>query len=236
MGKKIELTQQDTQNAARLKQIWNDNKDRLSLTQEKAADALGYATQGAVSQYLNGRVPLNIEATIRFASLLGVAPEDIRPDLSDLLKFVRSTTPGEPSAPAAESDYEYPLLSWVRAGEFTEIDGQYTQHDALRWVDTTKKASSSAFWLEVHGDSMTAPVGSKPSFPEGMLILIDPELDVGSGEFCVAVKDGEATFKKYLRDGWQQFLKPLNPQYPVIPINESCRVIGKVVDARWESL
>ncbi len=38
-----------------------------------------------------------------------------------------------------------------------------------------KKASDCAFWLEVEGNSMTAPTGSKPSFPDGMLILVDPE-------------------------------------------------------------
>lgn len=36
-------------------------------------------TQGAVSQYLNGKIPLGTDATISFAHLFGCHPSDIRP-------------------------------------------------------------------------------------------------------------------------------------------------------------
>lgn len=75
--------------ASRLKAIWERKKAELSLTQEKAAGMLGFNTQGAVSQYLNGRVPLNVENTLKFSALLGVEPEEINPDLADLLRHVR---------------------------------------------------------------------------------------------------------------------------------------------------
>ncbi|EMW1937349.1 MULTISPECIES: LexA family protein, partial [Pseudomonadati] len=102
------------------------------------------------------------------------------------------------------------------------------------WVSTTKKASDSAFWLEVEGNSMTAPTGSKPSFPDGMLILVDPEQAVEPGDFCIARLGGdEFTFKKLIRDSGQVFLQPLNPQYPMIPCNESCSVVGKVIASQW---
>ncbi|WP_306765915.1 LexA family protein, partial [Pseudomonas tolaasii] len=38
----------------------------------------------------------------------------------------------------------------------------------------------------------------------------------------------EFTFKKLIRDSGQVFLQPLNPQYPMIPCNESCSVVGKL--------
>jgi predicted transcriptional regulator len=41
-------------------------KVTLRLTQEKAADALGFSTQATVSQYLNGSIPLNTDATLKF--------------------------------------------------------------------------------------------------------------------------------------------------------------------------
>ncbi|MEG2269219.1 MAG: S24 family peptidase, partial [Acinetobacter sp.] len=41
----------------------------------------------------------------------------------------------------------------------------------------------------------------------------------------------EATFKKLVIDGGSMYLKPLNPQYPLIPINGNCRIIGVVVQA-----
>lgn len=77
--------------AQRLRNIWNEKKVTLRLTQEKAADALGFSTQATVSQYLNGTIPLNTDAALKFAALLGVKPEELRPDLSELMNYVRKT-------------------------------------------------------------------------------------------------------------------------------------------------
>lgn len=85
------ITPEDKQAAARLKKLWNEKKEALSLTQEKAAEELGFNTQGAVSQYLNGKVPLNTDTIIKFAKILHVSPEAIKPELSSLLKYVRET-------------------------------------------------------------------------------------------------------------------------------------------------
>lgn len=77
--------------AARLRKIWNEKKVTLRLTQEKAAEALGFSTQASVSHYLNGTTPLNTDATLKFASLLGVKPEEIRPDLFEMMNYVRKS-------------------------------------------------------------------------------------------------------------------------------------------------
>ncbi|EFE9119725.1 helix-turn-helix transcriptional regulator [Escherichia coli :H19] len=87
--KRKSLSEIDLQAAQRLKQIWIEKKTKLGLTQERAAEILGFSTQGAVSHYLNGQTPLNLEAVIKFAGLLQVPPESIRPDMSELLKIVR---------------------------------------------------------------------------------------------------------------------------------------------------
>ncbi|MEQ4511795.1 MAG: helix-turn-helix domain-containing protein [Dickeya sp.] len=77
--------------AERLRRIWDEKKIELRLTQEKAADALGFETQSTVSQYLNGKNPLNTDATLKFAALLGVKPEEIKPDLKDMMNYVRKS-------------------------------------------------------------------------------------------------------------------------------------------------
>lgn len=74
------ITDQDRLAAANLKRIWGRKKKELNLTQEKAADAFGIKTQSAISQWLNGKVPLGPVAVLRFARLLEVDPTDIRPD------------------------------------------------------------------------------------------------------------------------------------------------------------
>ena len=64
-----------------LLRIWNEKKDSLDLTQEKAAEQMGFETQAAVSHYLNGYTPLNLEAILSFAKLLQVSPLDINPNI-----------------------------------------------------------------------------------------------------------------------------------------------------------
>lgn len=91
------ITPEDKQAAVRLKKLWNEKKEALSLTQEKAAEELGFNTQGAVSQYLNGKVPLNTDTIIKFAKILHVSPEAIKPELSSLLKYVRETDTNTPT-------------------------------------------------------------------------------------------------------------------------------------------
>ncbi|CNJ97249.1 XRE family transcriptional regulator [Yersinia mollaretii] len=90
---KRKLSDEDLQAAERLRAIWNYKRGMLGLTQEKAADIMGYNTQGAVSHYLNGVTPLNTDAVIKFASLLMVSPEEIRPELSELFSYVRKGPP-----------------------------------------------------------------------------------------------------------------------------------------------
>jgi len=66
----------DRKTDTRLKKIldlWNNDPN---LTQRKAASELGMS-QSAVCQYLNNKIPLNIEIIIKFSKLFKVAPSDI---------------------------------------------------------------------------------------------------------------------------------------------------------------
>lgn len=75
----------------RLRAAWDSKKKDLKLTQEIAAELMGFETQSTVSHYLNGKAPLNTDAALKFAVLLRVKPEDLRPDLTDLMNYVRSS-------------------------------------------------------------------------------------------------------------------------------------------------
>lgn len=78
-NKKKPLSDDDLANAKRLKEIWV--REKGSLTQAKAAEIMGFESQGAVSHYLNGRSALNVAAVLKFSSLLNVPPENIAPNL-----------------------------------------------------------------------------------------------------------------------------------------------------------
>ncbi len=128
-----------------------------------------------------------------------------------------------------DSKGKIPLLNWVQAGDWTEIVEGFGDEDVEEWREVTETAHGRCFALRVKGDSMENPTGKK-SIPEGALIVVDPELAYSSGSLVVARLDGskEATFKQLVIDSGQKYLKPLNPQYPVIPLNGNCTILGVV--------
>lgn len=196
-------------------------RESKGLSQAQLSKLCGWAAPSRVGNYELGVRKISADEAITLSKALGVSPAQIM--------F------GDESG-AVFKQYEYPLFTSVQAGSFAEV-GTYTGSSAKTWVATNKKASDKAFWLEVAGHSMTAPPGSKPSFPEGMLILVDPAADVGNGDFCVAgiYGDSEVTFKKFVREDGKPWLEPLNPnpRYQSLECNENCRIIGKVVKAQW---
>lgn len=230
--KKKPLTPEQLADAVRLKAIFESKKKNLGLSQELLAEQMGMGQSG-VAQLLNGANAINATHAAQFAKILGVKVDDFSPSLAaEISSMYDAISMSNSSA----RRFEYPLLTEVQAGCFSTVS-TFTARDAKSWVATTVKASNNAFWLEVAGHSMTAPPGSKPSFPEGMLILVDPDEDVEPGDFCVAgiFNDSEVTFKRFVREDGKPWLEPLNPnpRYQSIECNENCRIIGKVVKAQW---
>ncbi len=101
--------------------------------------------------------------------------------------------------------YRYPVVSEVAAGAWAEVVEPYPNGYSDRYEATDYKAKGPAFWLEVVGDSMTAPSGT--SVPEGMLILV----------------------KKLIEDAGRLYLKPLNPDFKMMPCTDDCKIIGVAV-------
>lgn len=86
MKKRRELTSEEMQWAANLKRLWlsraRNPKTNRRLSQEEAAERAGWVAQSTVSQYINGVIPLNTDAILKFAELIPCAPSDINPSLS----------------------------------------------------------------------------------------------------------------------------------------------------------
>lgn len=125
-----------------------------------------------------------------------------------------------------------PVISWVQAGDWSEAQDPYPVGYSDEWERLPEQAGPHSFWLRVVGDSMTAPTGL--SVPEGMLILVDPDYPAISGRLVVAklTDSQQVTFKRLIEDSGRRYLKPLNPEYPMIEINGNCRIIGTVREAK----
>lgn len=152
-------------------------------------------------------------------------------------EVISSLPAGANIAPALQpgrSTYTYPEISWVQAGEAREAVDLLHTGDFVEVHTSDEWAGPNGFWLQVRGPSMTAPVGV--SFPEGMLILVSPSIAPENGQFVVAKRidgpDHEATFKQLLRDAGECYLKPLNPAFPMIAMDETWVIVGTVIDAK----
>lgn len=99
--------------ARRLRAAWENNKTVLGLTQERAADALGW-TQGAVGAYLRGDIPLNLNAIIKFARLLGIPARDIDPEIGRDVDEITATGVAEDAAVYGVENIPLYLRAFIR--------------------------------------------------------------------------------------------------------------------------
>lgn len=229
MENKRTLTTEQLDDAKRLKALYESKKKELGLTQYVIAEELGIS-QGAVGHYLNGRNPLNLNVAAVFANLLKVNIADFSPTIAaeaDRLSRASNVIYVNEGKPRKR----YPLISWVSAGSWCEAVEPYSLKDIDEWLESDAHVEGEGFWLKVQGDSMTSNVGL--SIPEGMNILVDTGKEAKNGSLVIAklTDANEATFKKLVIDGGSTYLKPLNPQYPLLPVNGNCKIVGVVVQA-----
>jgi SOS-response transcriptional repressor LexA len=129
-----------------------------------------------------------------------------------------------------------PLISWIKAGSWGDVQDDFQPGEADEWVDAYEtQPGENAFALRVTGDSMTSPYPGDMSFPEGTIIIVDPARAAHAGDYVVAKDVGTqtATFKRLAHDTGRWYLKPLNPTYPSIEIDDpAIRVIGRVIEFR----
>ncbi|OAT46981.1 helix-turn-helix domain-containing protein [Providencia heimbachae] len=156
------LTDEQKFDAARLKALFQAQK---GLTQAVLADDLGFANQSAVSQYLNGRIPLNVEVAIKFADRFGCLVSDFSPSLqSEINKIAKYSLPLQVLPSATKEAEEQLIISslnsapeekkilikailldsnpdWIDADARAYIDS--LELKILRWIQTGKSNSST---------------------------------------------------------------------------------------------
>lgn len=151
-------------------------------------------------------------------SLLGNVAPGVRQNSSEYI--VGNTQPG----PELRT---VPLISWVQAGHFEPASDPYPAGDGSKLIYTSKKVGPRAYALKIRGDSMENP-GSGHTFPDGCVIIVDPDKAADVGSFVVVrfTEAGDATFKQLVEDAGRRYLKPLNPRYPMIPIGDDAVLCG----------
>lgn len=182
------------------------------MSEQQFADAVG-VSRGAVQQWEKpgGTAPKRSNQP-RVAGLLGVS-------LAELVSGGTNISPG------FDMRAEVPLVSEVEAGNYTVIDN-FKPKGRFETVPVTVPVKRHTYALRVHGDSMVSETGD--SFPDGSLVIVEPEMAALPGDYVIALNDAnETTFKQLIRDGGDLYLKPLNTRYP-IKLLGSATVIGVV--------
>ncbi|UFS69872.1 transcriptional repressor LexA [Geomonas sp. RF6] len=117
-----------------------------------------------------------------------------------------------------------PIVGTVRAGAlhpaFEDIQGYFA-------VDQSQLRGGGSFFLRVKGDSMI-----HAHIKEGDLALVRPQPTAANRDIVVAMVEGEATLKRFYREGRQIRLQPENPNYSAIIVKEGegeVSIVGKVV-------
>ncbi|WP_075181098.1 LexA family transcriptional regulator [Pantoea sp. 1.19] len=188
------------------------------LSQRALAELCGWASQSRIGNYESGTRAVSVDDAEVIARALGVSSAE--------LLF------GSAYKGPYDAGKSYPVLSKVQAGAWGEAIEAYTLKEVDMWLESDAHIQGEAFWLEVEGDSMTAPAGL--SIPEGTFVLFDTGRDAINNSLVIAKlsDSNEATFKRLVLDGAQKYLKGLNPQWPMIPVNGNCRIIGVAVETK----
>jgi SOS-response transcriptional repressor LexA len=129
--------------------------------------------------------------------------------------------------PIVENRSVVPVISWVQAGEANEAFDLTAPGVADEYIPSIG-GGDRVYGLYVRGNSMTAPEGATPTFPEGYIIHVDPDQACKVNDFVIAKLVGEdmVTFKQ-LKQGDKPYLIPLNSDHK--PIYDEFRVLGKVI-------
>lgn len=187
-------------------------------SQRQLADACNWVSQSRIGNYEAGSRSVSVDDASVIAKALGVTTPE--------LLFGENNV--EPYTPCKR----YPVLSSVQAGAWAEAIEAYSIGEIGEWLESDAHIQGDAFWLKIEGESMTSSAGL--SVPEGTFVLFDTGRDPVNGSLVIAklIDDNEATFKKLVIDGSQKYLKGLNPQWPLMPINCNCKIIGVAIETK----
>lgn len=193
-----------------------------------------YKSPQAISKWLNGDAIAEADSMVVLCSWLKVRREWLEYGVLPKRQTGQSnvhqiTSEGESNVSEVTRRFgKVPLISWVQAGAWCEAN--FEQHDGETWLSCPVPISGNGYALKVLGDSMTNP-GPGRSYPTGCIIFVDPEAETKTGDRVIArvPRTNEATFKVLVEDAGRQFLRPINPQYPIIDITEETHICGKVV-------
>lgn len=186
-SRKSKPTPADVAAAAKLKLEWQARARSLGLTQDQVADELGI-TQGAVSQYLNGKIPMNYRTLLVFCRLLGINDTDVRRDLPEQQLLGAPTDSGD----------------WADIKGYAQAMGLGGGPEAQEYAEThrLKFRAESLARKRLRPDALAVMYGRgdsmEPRIHSGDAVLFDTtDTRPRDGHLYVIMVDGGGAAKEY---------------------------------------
>ncbi|NCT57199.1 MAG: helix-turn-helix domain-containing protein [Legionella sp.] len=193
-----------------LAQTLNDLIDRENkLSPAALARALGIPTN-KITRILNGDV-----TDPKASTLLQIANHfDITIDQLLGLK---------PIIPAGEAELQQQATRSLPVFEFTQ-EASKKPKEWYRWAEN-----------EVDGDYYALALDTdlyEPIFPQNSLLIVNPDIEPDDRSYIVVKKADESSYcsiKKYVLEGSQVYLYPINPKLPVEIFDKNLYTIDGVI-------
>jgi len=178
------------------------------LTQQAVADFVETDT-GNISRIERGQ-----NATITMLDRIAKALDTPLTDILSQIELDTLLPPTKAERPTL------PLLTLSSAAD-------WPNHDSGRAMRYSLTLPGGDFAIVAKGDSMLNPAGI-PSIPEGATVLISCRSEYPEGRIVAAkhIETGTVTLKRYIVDGPNKYLKPLNPDYRTIEMDDDYTIIG----------
>jgi hypothetical protein len=234
------LTPEEQEEARRLTSFWEEFREKTpGATQSWLAAASGLGTQGAVSQYLRGVIPLNTHALLSLCRVIDADPYYVSPRLMNRITGVRDKLEGDPQHAEAVSFYGHgprrPASSRVKVSVSDPGDPRFTFIPKVRLqltagitgfavepeFDNDEPALSAVptDWVVQRGYSPSSLIAihvrgesMEPTFYAGDLVVLNTAdtQPVDGGVYAINY-EGEPVVKRMSRDAGQWWLTSDNP-------------------------
>lgn len=129
--------------------------------------------------------------------------------------------------PDAQGWRQIPLLKWPQILHWPILPEKLAP---LPTISTDIDMSQHAYAVAARDTTM------EPRFPEGTILLIDPDLKPNNLDFAIVHIDGHdlPNFKQVLIDGGHTILKPLNTDFKTLLLDKPHRFLGVMVQSRMD--
>jgi SOS-response transcriptional repressor LexA len=116
-----------------------------------------------------------------------------------------------------------PIIQWEEVIDWPQIN-----INTYSVISTDAEIARESFALIIETSDLTG-------FLANSILIIDPQAKPEHGDYIIAIKEGEKTtsLKQLLVHEGEAYLKPVNPHYKTVSLDMSYKILGLVVQVKW---